>query len=105
MSGTVDIPRTPTRDRGLLTRPAPRAPEPPPIVTCDRIGPGCYAVFLAERVVGFIDVVGPVSVALAGCRYDRAVEVAQSVMFERAVAALVAADDVCQAAGPARTNG
>ena len=41
-------------------------------------------------VVGFVESAGPVFVALHGPRYDRAVEVSQSLVFDVAVAALLA---------------
>lgn len=40
--------------------------------------------------IGFVEKVGPVYVALAGERYDRAVEVAQSRELERAAQSLLA---------------
>jgi hypothetical protein len=40
--------------------------------------------------VGYIDIVGGVYVALAGPRYDHAVEVRQSIILDTAVAALLA---------------
>ncbi len=47
-----------------------------------------YEVTLCGETVGFIDVVGAVFVSLAGSRRDRAVEVAQSLVFENALDAL-----------------
>lgn len=44
---------------------------------------------MGEIVVGFVEAAGPVFVALHGPRYDRAVEVAQSLEFDVAVAALL----------------
>ncbi|SDG96621.1 hypothetical protein [Microbacterium pygmaeum] len=53
------------------------------IVEIDR-----YAVRLGPRTLGYIDVVGAVFVALRGRRYDRAVEVTQTLVFDDALAAL-----------------
>jgi hypothetical protein len=47
-----------------------------------------YAVSVDGRTVGFIDVVGAVFVALAGARYDHALEIVQTLRFECAVDAL-----------------
>ncbi|WP_292814785.1 hypothetical protein AB2L57_03380 [Microbacterium sp. HA-8] len=47
-----------------------------------------YRVFDSCDTVGFIDVVGAVYVVLEGERYDRAVEVAQTLLFDAAIAAL-----------------
>ncbi|WP_344737552.1 hypothetical protein [Microbacterium awajiense] len=38
--------------------------------------------------MGYVDVVGAVFVALRGTRYDRAVEVEQTLLFDRAIAVL-----------------
>lgn len=46
-------------------------------------------VCVGDSVVGFIESAGVVFVALHGSRYDRAVEVAQSLAFDVAVAALL----------------
>lgn len=64
---------------------APVAPVPWTRVDLDR-----YAITSGGEVTGYVEVVGPVFVALAGPRYDRAVEVAQSLTFHAAVDALVA---------------
>lgn len=101
MTDTLDarLPRVRER-RSLVTpsratpAPAPRAQPIEPRVFWERVGADCYAVLLNEKLVGFIDVAGNVFVALAGCRYDRAVEVGQSVVFELAVAAVVDATAV-----------
>ena len=45
---------------------------------------------IGKSVVGFIESAGAIFVALHGPRYDRAVEVAQSLAFDVAVAALLA---------------
>ncbi|GAA2960944.1 hypothetical protein [Microbacterium schleiferi] len=66
---------------------APRAPAPT-AESVVLIGPTTYEVHRADRVVGYIDIVGGVYVALAGARYDHAVEVRQSIILDTAVAAL-----------------
>ena len=48
-------------------------------------------VDVGEGVVGYIDVVGAVFVVLAGARYDRAVEVLQTLDFDAAVRAISSA--------------
>lgn len=53
------------------------------------VQPGIIRVGSAERTLGFIEQVGRVYVSLAGTRYDRAVEVAQSLTIEDARAALL----------------
>ena len=45
---------------------------------------------IGEVVVGYVEAAGSVFVALHGSRYDRAVEVAQSLSFDVAAAALLA---------------
>jgi hypothetical protein len=73
-------------------RPQPAAEAGTPIqwelVDLDR-----YAVRDRGRVVGFIDVVGAVFVALGGTRYYRATELLQTLDFDTAIAAL------CRAGG------
>lgn len=49
-----------------------------------------YAVRAGAETLGFIDVVGAVFVVLLGARYDRAVEVMQTLVFDEALAALAA---------------
>ena len=68
---------------------APRATAPPP-ESVVLIGPTTYEVHRADEVVGYIDIVGGVYVALAGARYDHAVEVRQSIILDTAVASLLA---------------
>ena len=43
----------------------------------ERVSPHLLRVYTSEATVGFVERVGPVFVALAGERYDRAVEVGQ----------------------------
>lgn len=54
----------------------------------DRVSPSLLRITRGDRVVGFVEHVGRVYVALAGERYDRAVEVAQSLDVTRAARAL-----------------
>lgn len=54
-----------------------------------RIDLDLYEVARSGRIVGYVEVVGPVFVALGGSRYDRAVEVAQHVTFHAAVEAVL----------------
>lgn len=96
MTDMLDARPARTRERLSLvvpprSRPAPVPPLIEPRVSWERAGADCYAVLLNDKLVGFVDVAGRVFVALAGCRYDRAVEVGQSVVFERAVEAVVVA--------------
>ena len=60
-----------------------------PAVT--RIAPHLIEVVADGDVVGYVEIVETVYVALAGCRYDRAVEVGQALDFDDAVGALVLA--------------
>ncbi|EZP26806.1 hypothetical protein [Microbacterium oleivorans] len=53
------------------------------LITDDR-----YEVRIGGEVAGFIDVVGAVYVVLAGPRYDRAVEVIQTIVWSTATTAL-----------------
>lgn len=70
----------------------PQQPAPPDaVVRWDRLGVDRYEVRVREGVVGYIDVVGAVFVALAGARYDRAVEVLQTLDFDAAVRAVSSA--------------
>jgi len=54
-----------------------------------RIDLDLYEVVCEGRVVGYVEVVGAVFVALDGRRYDRAVEVAQHLTFHSAVDAVL----------------
>lgn len=69
-----------------------RRPEPPApddaAVQWARIDLDRYEIRSASGTVGFIDVVGAVFVVLAGRRYDRAVEILQTLDFTSAVEAL-----------------
>jgi hypothetical protein len=71
--------------RSPWTPPPPRRPLR---AECLRIEADRYEVRFGDRVLGFIEAVGPVFVVLSGPRYDHAVEVGQSVLFDLAVATL-----------------
>lgn len=53
-----------------------------------RIDLDLYEVTRGGTIAGYVEVVGPVFVALAGSHYDRAVEVAQHLTFHAAVDAV-----------------
>ena len=72
-------------------RPQQPAPADAP-VRWDRVGVDRYEVRVHESVAGYIDVVGAVFVVLAGARYDRAVEVLQTLDFDAAVRAISTAE-------------
>lgn len=55
----------------------------------ERRGFDSYAVSVGGSVVGFVDVVGRIYVVSQGCRYDRAVEIAQVLDLSTAVRRLV----------------
>jgi hypothetical protein len=76
------------RERRPLAHPPGSATAIPGVIW-ERIDTDAYAVTVDGATVGFIDVVGPVFVSLAGHRYDRAEEIAQTLVFARAVAVLV----------------
>ena len=57
-------------------------------VPWNRVDLDLYEITSDGSVVGFIEVVGPVFVALGGPRYDRAVEVSQELTFHSAVVAV-----------------
>jgi len=64
----------------------------PPVLTdipWTRIDLDLYEVARGGYIVGYVEVVGAVFVALGGPRYDRAVEVSQHMTFHAAVDALV----------------
>lgn len=54
----------------------------------DLIADDRYEVRIGGEAAGFIDVVGAVYVVLAGPRYDRAVEVIQTIVWSTATTAL-----------------
>lgn len=55
-----------------------------------RLSDELVQVSIGNAVVGFVESAGPVFVALHGPRYDRAVEVSQSLVFDVSAAALLA---------------
>ena len=65
----------------------------PPAESVTLLGPTTYEVRRGDRIVGYVDIVGGVYVALAGSRYDHAVEVRQSIVLDVAVAALSGAGE------------
>ncbi len=74
--------------RALPTRrPADAAPRASRI-QWDLIAEDRYEVRIAGEVAGYIDVVGAVYVVLTGSRYDRAEEVAQTLVWSTATTAL-----------------
>lgn len=74
--------------RALPTRrPADAAPRASRI-QWDLIAEDRYEVRVAGEVAGYIDVVGAVYVVLSGPRYDRAEEVAQTLVWSTATTAL-----------------
>jgi hypothetical protein len=60
-----------------------------PAVT--RIAPHLIEVVAGGEIVGYVEIADTIFVALAGRRYDRAVEVGQALDFDDAVGALVLA--------------
>lgn len=54
-----------------------------------RVDLDLYEVARGGFIVGYVEVVGSIFVALGGPRYDRAVEVAQHVTFHAAVDAVL----------------
>lgn len=68
-----------------------QAPVPPPrsgLAVYRSLRPDLIEVVIGHRTVGYLEVVGNLFVALRGERYDRAVEVAQSMSIQVAHAAL-----------------
>jgi len=77
----------------------PAEPSPPDAdVRWERVDVDRYRVDSGTGTAGFVEVVGAVFVVLAGDRYDRAVEVAQTLLFERAVDILVPPSSISAAA-------
>jgi len=77
--------------QGPTARRADAPPEQPATaseITWTRVGRDRYRVTRADDTLGFIDVEGGVYVALAGSRYDRAIEASQTLSFDDAVNAL-----------------
>lgn len=80
-------------DRAVAPPAAPPPVPAPPTESVALLGPTTYEVRRGDRVVGYVDIVGGVYVALAGSRYDHAVEVRQSIVLDVAVAALSGAGE------------
>jgi len=59
------------------------------IVISHQLSEELVQVTVGTAVVGFVESAGPVFVALHGPRYDRAVEVSQSLAFDVAAAGLL----------------
>lgn len=75
----------------LRSLPARRPADPPAKasrITWSLIAPDRYRVMIAGTTAGYIDVVGAVFVVMQGDPYPRAVEVAQTLVWSTAVAAL-----------------
>lgn len=68
---------------------APSTPVAPIEIPWTRIDMDLYEVARDGYIVGYVEVVGSVFVALGGTRYDRAVEVAQHLTFHAAVDAVL----------------
>lgn len=83
------------RGSSRVTRTTVPGPLPTPSVPAvteipwTRIDLDLYEVARDGYIVGYVEVVGSVFVALGGSRYDRAVEVSQHLTFHAAVDALV----------------
>ena len=67
---------------------APAAHRRPGLAVYRSVRPDLVEVVVGHRTVGYLEVVGHLFVALRGERYDRAVEVAQSMSIQVAHAAL-----------------
>jgi len=63
-----------------------------PHVAVEHFRDNAVRVTIQGRTIGYIEVVGRLFVSLAGHRYDRAVEVRQSLILETAIDDLVAHD-------------
>lgn len=72
----------------VATVPAPIVPAVTEI-PWTRVDLDLYEVARGGFIVGYVEVVGSIFVALGGPRYDRAVEVAQHVTFHAAVDAVL----------------
>lgn len=76
--------------RPLVSGPVPTVSTAVPTeIPWTRIDLDLYEVSRGGYIVGYVEVVGAVFVALGGARYDRAVEVSQHVTFHAAVDVLV----------------
>lgn len=84
-AAVIGVPQSTTKRRADA---APDSPSALSGVTWSRVARDRYEVTRAGRTLGFIDIEGGVFVALAGPRYDRAVEASQALRFDDAVRAL-----------------
>lgn len=78
-------------DRYRDPRPLAEVGSPIPVaprIVWERVDTERYCVLVDGMARGYVEVVGAVFVSLAGARYDRAEEVAQSLAFDRAIAAV-----------------
>jgi len=96
---TLTAPTSSPRTLRTLQELPPRLPVSPPdagaTLRWERCAPERYVVWNGTRVIGYVDVVGAVFVVLAGSHYDRATEVAQTLVFDSALAALTGTDPEC----------
>ena len=72
----------------LPSRRPPALSPSPTDLTWEQVEPDRYVVRRGARTLGFVDVVGAVFVVLSGPQYSHAVEFAQTLIFEEALAAL-----------------
>jgi hypothetical protein len=83
---------TVTVDGDALRALPPRRPADPPArasrIAWELVDVDRYRVTVAGEVAGYIDVIGALFVVLAGSRYSRAVEIAQTLVWSSAIAAL-----------------
>ncbi|MDQ1135998.1 hypothetical protein QE410_000797 [Microbacterium sp. SORGH_AS 1204] len=77
-SAPIDVPSPPIEVPSATTE-----------IPWTRIDLDLYEVSRGGYIVGYVEVVGAVFVALGGARYDRAVEVSQHLTFHAAVDALI----------------
>lgn len=57
----------------------------------EQLGSDRFGISFGDRRVGFIDVDGPLHVALRGADYETAVEVDRAIRFDQALRALLTA--------------
>lgn len=72
----------------LPMRRLPDAPAPSSHLQWARVGFDRYEIRLDGTIIGYVEVVGAVYVVLEGHRYDRAVEILQTLVFDDALGAL-----------------
>jgi len=94
--------RDPSQSAEQATRGAGAEPGPEPVQDSsasirmrrawfEQLAADRYGVFVGARRVGFIDVDGPLHVALRGTEYETAVEVDRAIRFDQALRALLTA--------------